>query len=578
MSIIRHARGATTFRQPHSSLRRLTLSLTERAFDTALYRATLNDSVPDAQLTLDPAASPLGKVIDPWAGDPDLANDMFQGRFTAAGHSLRAVGQSPWTVTPPSEAWLAELCRFAWLRHFRAAGGPAAAQLARDLVAGWIASNRRFDALSWRPEILAARLGAWLAHGDFLLQEATSDFQHDFLSSLQSQAHHLARSVTLSAAGAPRLAGLIGLALAGIAFPGRERWRVKAQDLLAQELAHQIHHDGGHYERNPSVHHAILRDLIMVGETLRANGLDASRELEFTVDIMARFLRLFRHGDGRLALFNGSHEDREQDIDATLAAAHARGRPPVSAPKSGFERLQAHRTLVLLDVGAPPPDDVADRAHAGALSFELSVGRERLIVNCGEAAGAELDWRVASRATAAHSTLTVADTNSLEVLADGTIGRRPRRLDAARTDDSDGITVAASHDGYGAPFGLVHHRHLTLAANGGALIGEDKVAVRDVLTLAGHGAPAPDRPFVIRFHLHPSVRASLVKDGSAVLLRLSGRSGWSFTSDRGEISLEDSVYLGASAGMRRTEQIVVSGSLQQTPVIGWALCRVEEGG
>ena len=201
MAIIWHTRGSTTFRQPHSPLRRLTLSLTERAFNTALYRATLTDSVPDAQLTLDPAASPLGKVVDPWAGDSDLANDMFQGRFAAAGHSLRAVGQSPWTVSPPSEAWLAELCCFAWLRHFRAAGGPAAAQLARDLVAGWIAVNRRFDALSWRPEILAARLGAWLAHGDFLLQEATSDFQVDFLSSLQSQAHHLARSVTLSAAG-----------------------------------------------------------------------------------------------------------------------------------------------------------------------------------------------------------------------------------------------------------------------------------------------------------------------------------------------------------------------------------------
>ena len=74
------------------------------------------------------------------------------------------------------------------------------------------------------------------------------------------------------------------------------------------------------------------------------------------------------------------------------------------------------------------------------------------------------------------------------------------------------------------------------------------------------------------------MRASLVKDGSAVLLRLAGRSGWSFTADRAAISLEDSVYLGARAGMRRSEQIVVSGSLQRTPVIGWALRRVEEAG
>lgn len=573
MPIARHARGST-FRQPRSPFQRLAHSLIERAFDTALYRATLRDGVPDAQLALDPATSPLGKVIDPWAGDPNRANDMFQGRFAAAGHSLRAVGRSPWTVTPPSEAWLAELCRFAWLRHFRAAGGPAAAQLARDLVAGWLAANRTFDALSWQPEILAARLGAWLAHGDFLLQEATSDFRHDFLSSLRGQAHHLTRTVNLSAAGAPRLAALIGLALAGVAFPGRERWRIRALDLLTEELARQLHEDGGHYERNPSVHHAALRDLVMLAETLRANGLDTSRELEFIIDAMARLLRLFRHGDGRLALFNGSYEDDERDIEATLAAVGGRGRPPVSAPKSGFERLRAARTLVLLDVGAPPPDDVADRAHAGALSFEMSVGRERLIVNCGAAASADPDWQAASRGTAAHSTLAVADTNSLALRADGTIGRRPERLEATRDDNPEGITVSASHDGYGAPFGLVHHRRLSLAADGGTLQGEDGLVARHASIPAGQEAPAPDRPFTVRFHLHPSVRASLAKDGSTVLLRGPGRTGWSFTADRGETSLEDSVYLGASTGMRRSEQIVVTGSLRRTPAVVWVLRRM----
>ena len=56
----------------------------------------------------------------------------------------------------------------------------------------------------------------------------------------------------------------------------------------------------------------------------------------------------------------------------------------------------------------------ADRfAHAGTLSFEMSVGRDRLIVNCGAAPAAEADWRDALRATAAHSTLVPADTNKI---------------------------------------------------------------------------------------------------------------------------------------------------------------------
>ena len=60
-------------------------------------------------------------------------------------------------------------------------------------------------------------------------------------------------------------------------------------------------------------------------------------------------------------------------------------------------------------ISSMPPPAPADReAHAAPGAIELSVGRERLIVNCGGYAGDDPRWRAAMRSTAAHSTLCLA--------------------------------------------------------------------------------------------------------------------------------------------------------------------------
>ncbi len=74
---------------------------------------------------------------------------------------------------------------------------------------------------------------------------------------------------------------------------------------------------------------------------------------------------------------------------------------------------------------AAPPLSQARNAGAGCLSFELSSGAQRIVVNCGmPASGDEL--RRMARSTAAHSTATVADTSSCRFLGEtaGPFGAR----------------------------------------------------------------------------------------------------------------------------------------------------------
>ena len=63
----------------------------------------------------------------------------------------------------------------------------------------------------------------------------------------------------------------------------------------------------------------------------------------------------------------------------------------------------------------------------------------------------------------------------------------------------------------------------------------------------------------MRFHLHPSVEASLVEGESAALLRLPSGSLWRLRAAGAEMSLGESIYLG-SGEARKTQQVVLSGT------------------
>ena len=58
-----------------------------------------------------------------------------------------------------------------------------------------------------------------------------------------------------------------------------------------------------------------------------------------------------------------------------------------SLTTSGYERLAAGRTTIIMDCNQND-----NRQYAGSLSFEMSVGRDRLIVNCGPALIRNKEW------------------------------------------------------------------------------------------------------------------------------------------------------------------------------------------
>ena len=234
-----------------------------------------------------------------------------------------------------------------------------------------------------------------------------------------------------------------------------------------------------------------MRDLIDIRAVLRAATLDVPAALTQPIEAMAPMLRFFRHGDRRLALFNNSVEEDAVLVDLVLTRSESRGHAPPQAPHSGFQRLAAGQTLVIADTGKPPPPGFDGAAHAGMLSFELSHGRERIVVNCGGYRGPKPAWRRLARASAAHSVLVAADTNAVEILDDGSLGRGPGAVTCERAEEGGHQWIAAAHDGYRRATASSYARELYLAADGDDLRGEDRLTGRSGVAVCGALSPAP---------------------------------------------------------------------------------------
>lgn len=510
--------------------------------------------------------------------DPQIALEIYYGRFPLSGHLVETGGQSPFLVEVPNRGWQRSLHGFRWLRHMRAAGTDLASANARALVSDWIALHgNRLTGVAWEPATTAKRIIAWLQHSSVVLQGAEFAFYRAFLRSLAMQIRYLRSVAKEMPDGKDRLRARIALAFAALSLPVPATALRSATRYLAEELDRQILPDGGHISRNPMSVLEILADLLPLRHTYANQAEQPPAALINAVDRMLPALRFFRHQDGSLARFNGMGATIHDRIAAILRHDDTGGAPPLHATHSGYERLSMGGTTVIADTGTAPPLDVSSNAHAGCLSFEMSSGRQHYIVNSGVDTYGIAELRPLARATAAHSTVTINDTSSasfahsqrLSGLVGSPLVGGPKSVPCQRIDKSGIQGFIARHDGYASRFGLHHEREVALSAGGNILSGFDRI-----LRGGGNGAIKNDgRDFVtVRFHVHPDVQ--LFRDQKDRLV-LTGPDldTWVFVSPDVAAEVEESIYFAGLGGPRRSHQIVLSFRASEISEVHWQFSR-----
>jgi uncharacterized heparinase superfamily protein len=130
--------------------------------------------------------------------------------------------------------------------------------------------------------------------------------------------------------------------------------------------------------------------------------------------------------------------------------------------------------------------------------------------------------------------------------------------------DTQDKGLRASHDGYADLFNVIHQRTLLLAVDGTRLDGEDVF-----MPAKGETVPAGRDQFAVRFHLHPTVRATRPADGHSAMLLMRNKEVWSFSAYEDRVDIEESVFLAANDGPRRTVQIVLYGRARKVMREQW---------
>ncbi|UVO50739.1 heparinase II/III family protein [Sphingomonas sp. SUN019] len=548
------------------------LSLAERlteTFDRLTWRTPIHSLRLKGRYPLKLIAVP----DDPLFGDVARGTALLEGRILFRGET-RPIEGLDFRTLEVSPAFAEHLHSFAWLRDLSSVATRAqASPVAEDLMSRWIAGHaEKISGPAWRPDLWGRRLLFWTSHAPLILSSTDLIYRSKVLNALARGARHLDRGADKATPGPARIAAWCGVIVAGLLIPGGDPRRVFGEHGLSRALTTALFDDGGVVSRSPAALLDAVALLTMLRETYAARRMDLP---EFAQDALAKMIPALLgacHADRGLASWQGGGPVPGERVQQIITASRVRTRPLRQAREWGYQRLAAGGAVLIVDAAPPPVARVVEGGCASTLAFEFSDGEARVIVNCGgaRAAAAQLPAGIAKalRSTAAHSTLTIADTNSTAIHADGTLGRGVAEVELSRQESEGASRIEASHDGYVRRHGFVHRRQLLLTGDGKELRGEDSLLPR------GRRRKGAGVPFAIRFHLGRGVQASPTADGLAAVLRLPGGAIWQFRVRADAFAIEDSLWIDGDGRPIATQQLVVTGVADPGgAAVSWALKR-----
>jgi hypothetical protein len=378
-----------------------------------------------------------------------------------------------WDFEGYGPLWLFHLHQFDWAR-----GKSVSASARAAFVEDWI--EECTHGAGWSPHPISLRILSWgklrLTPGA-LLQSPEESVRMD--NSLAQQAQTLSERLETRLQANHLFSNVLSCVFAGLLYKGAraDAW-LALESTLRDQIELQVLADGAHIERSPMYHALLLENVLDLLNVARAADARAPRILveclESTAAKMLGAHRVWTHPDGEIALFGDSAFDIAHPPEVLEAYADALGvsvREPV-VPKAldnaGVFRMESGDLSLIATASSPMPSYQPGHAHCDALSFELSVGTQRVVTDTGVSEYIPGPIRDISRATTSHATVELNHADQSEVWSAHRVGGRAKVV----VHEFNGDMLHASCTSW-ASRDACHHR--TFRIDDGALTIEDRI-------------------------------------------------------------------------------------------------------
>ncbi len=431
----------------------------------------------------------------------DKPESLIDGdRFIFLNHegSIREIG---WNGPQRSKLWRYNQHYFDFLNCNR---NSLNRDQKKNLISCWINDNPPFFGVGWDAYPTSLRIVNWIK-----FYARSGCVSNEFSRSLALQGNWLERRLETHILGNHLFSNAKALIFLGAVFRGipSDRWLRTGLRLAERELEVQILSDGGHFELSPMYHSLFLEDLldlINLDLTFR-DRLPRSfiSKINSLIPRLLSWLSNMTHPDGQLSFFNDatlgvaptlgelvSYSARlgmTVNIDSTSKLIHLKS--------SGYISIKRGAVRAIIDVAHIGPDYLPGHAHADTLSFELSVGSQRILVNGGTSEYEVGHIRSVERSTRNHNTVGIGVIDSSEMWASFRVARRakPSRLQIHSSGSNGIVKISCTHDGY-------RRLDKNLFVSRQWEFKDDQLLVVDELTDSSYSELA-----VAYYHFHPHV-------------------------------------------------------------------------
>lgn len=445
-----------------------------------------------------------------WNGPAFLESSLIgPSQFKFLSHLGEVNTASDWNNPAQEKLWLYNLHYF---DDLNAIENNKRKELHVNLINKWIDENPACEGNGWEPYPLSLRIVNWIK---WISRQDT--IEPKWPKSLSQQGEALSKQLEYHILGNHLFANGKALTFLGAFFPNElgTKFLNKGLEILDEQIPEQFLGDGAHFELSPMYHEILLWDLlelIELAQTSRHPSLiERVVSWKKTAEKAIYWLQCMVHPDGEISFFNDAAIGIAASPEQIYSYGKKLGLNPAKTnnqfivfPESGYSRINQKGHVLMIDHANVGPDYLPGHAHADTLSFEWSVGLQRVLVNSGTSVYGVGPERLRQRKTRSHNSVEINNKDSSDVWGGFRVGKRAFSKLLASSFEHDVMTISAEHNGYK---NVRHQRNFTSTP--------DSIKIEDMLT----GSFTSASGF---YHLHPDIRIHSSEKNSIVLILPEG--------------------------------------------------------